>query len=133
MSYAADCGLGPPGEVVADDELRSAQGTSARSQQRFDTATAQPALPSPAGAGRGPQALVADLQRREAEQIAGGFCLEPAGNLPRHRRRPGEAAPKWLGLPGQLDRQIQAWRSFLARTERLLPPQLIQRQFAACG
>ena len=108
--------------MVARDELRSAQRTSARSQQRFDTATVQPALPCPDGAGHGPQVLVSDLQRREAAQIAGVSFLELAGNLPRHRQRPGEAAPKWLGLPGQVDRQLLAWRSVLVRTERL--PQL---------
>jgi hypothetical protein len=63
-----------------------------------------------------------DLQRREAEQIAGASFLELAGNLPRHQQRPDEAAPKWPGLPGQVDRQLLAWRSVLVRTERL--PQL---------
>ena len=85
-------------------------------------ATVQPALPFPDGGGHGPQVLVSDLQRREAEQIAGASFRQFAGNLPRHRQRPGEATPKWPGLPGQVDRQLLAWRSILVRTERL--PQL---------
>jgi hypothetical protein len=108
-----------PEEVVARNELRSAQRISARSQLRFGAATVQPTLPSPDYAGHGPQALVSALQRREAELITGASCLPPAGNLPRHRPRPGEVTPKRLGLPGQADRQLLAWHSVLARTGRL--------------
>jgi hypothetical protein len=99
MSYRADSGLAPLEEVVATDELRSAQRTSARSHQRFDTATVQPALPSPDGAGHGPQAFLSDLQRREAEQIAGASFRELAGNLPRHQQRPVKQPQNGLGCP----------------------------------
>ena len=109
----------PPEGVVARDDLRFARRTSARSQQRRDAAIAQPALPCPAGAERGPQALVSDLQRPGAEQLAGASFLLLAGDLPRQQQQLDEANPRWLGLLGQADRQLLAWRSILVRTERL--------------
>ena len=47
------------------------------------------------------------------------YLQRRADSLPRHQRRPGEAAPKWPGLPGQVDRQLLAWRSVLTQTEPL--------------
>jgi hypothetical protein len=68
---------GPPeGEEVASDDLRFPRRNSARCQQKFDTSIAQPVLPFPDYAGHGPQALVSDLQRHEAEQSAGASFLE---------------------------------------------------------
>src|SRR5437016_5297954 len=96
----------PSEEVVATDALRFARRTSARSQQRLDAAIAQPALPSRAGAGHTPLALVFALRRRAVEQRAGASSPEFAVDLHRHQRPPAEATPKWFGLLGQADRPL---------------------------
>jgi hypothetical protein len=124
-SIAAGCAKAPEVKVAAREKPRPGQGIAARSPTRFDATTSRLGPFAPGSAGRGRQELVSGLQRLGVERIIDESSRDPAGSLPRHRRPCDEAAPKWPGLSGQLDRQLPAWRSILVRTERLFLPQLI--------